>query len=472
MLGKLKHIFYKKTDNLYSPLDIKHISLFNRNRPYGKQKLICYAPFRSLRFSQSGSIIVCCYNKEYSIGKYPETSIPGAWKSNRLQTLRKHIQNNDLSLGCGLCKKNIESGNYSSTDAVNFDYHLKKNYDYPDMMEFELGNLCNLECIMCSGDLSTSIRKNREGQEPYVNVYDYKFVEQLKEFIPHLSQVSFIGGEPFLIDLYFAIWEQISTLNPGTEISVTTNGLILNPRVKETLSKGKFNIRISLESLKKERYEMIRKNGNFEKLIENINYFKAYCEKNNTYFDFKVLPMRQNREEIPEIIEYGNINHIPIKFQTVYFPPDCAIWNMEPEQLDQLSEYYKSITIETKNDIQKLNKRRFEELITQIDYFYSAALKNKEKRNILKSKDNTELQKILFDNIADYITKTNTGSTDAVSKIKHIIQNLSVIFNKINDKQLKTALINLIELPTDMFVAEIEISSPEKLKERLLQASK
>ena len=111
---------------------------------------------------------------------------------------------------------------------------------------FELSNICNLECVMCNGDYSSLIRKNREKRDELAIPYDEKFLLQLEEYIPFLEEVKFYGGEPFLIELYYGIWEKIIRLNPAVRISVQTNATVLNRRVNEVLSKTNFHINVSL----------------------------------------------------------------------------------------------------------------------------------------------------------------------------------------------------------------------------------
>jgi MoaA/NifB/PqqE/SkfB family radical SAM enzyme len=76
------------------------------------------------------------------------------------------------------------------------------------MMELEIENTCNLECVMCIGELSSAIRKNRDKLPPIKSPYNEAFVEQLEEFIPHLKELRFNGGEPFLINSVFRIFEK------------------------------------------------------------------------------------------------------------------------------------------------------------------------------------------------------------------------------------------------------------------------
>jgi MoaA/NifB/PqqE/SkfB family radical SAM enzyme len=90
-----------------------------------------------------------------------------------------------------------------------FRNKLTGHINYPRVMEFELSNECNLECVMCNGYFSSSIRKNREKLPASVSPYNDQFVDELDQFIPHLTDAKFLGGEPFMIDIYLKIWERI-----------------------------------------------------------------------------------------------------------------------------------------------------------------------------------------------------------------------------------------------------------------------
>src|SRR5690606_6216470 len=111
---------------------------------------------------------------------------------------------NNFNHRCSVCKTNVENGNHVSVLSKLYDYNYEVQ-EYPAVMEFELSNKCNLECVMCKGELSSTIRKQRDKLPPLNTPYDSTFVEQLKEFIPHLKEAKFLGGEPFLIDIYYEI---------------------------------------------------------------------------------------------------------------------------------------------------------------------------------------------------------------------------------------------------------------------------
>ncbi|MCO5260555.1 MAG: SPASM domain-containing protein [Crocinitomicaceae bacterium] len=174
-----------------------------------KKTSACEAPIRSLRFNHSGNVLACCFNRGYVFGKFPEQSINEIWFGDKKNKLTKALFKNDFSLGCLNCEYYVKD-NRKSSGAFQYDYlkEQKQYKNYPTMFDFELGSSCNFECIMCSGEYSSAIRKNRENKKPYYSPYEEfsgQFIEQLVPFIPHLTEMRFLGGEPFLMNIYYKI---------------------------------------------------------------------------------------------------------------------------------------------------------------------------------------------------------------------------------------------------------------------------
>jgi len=152
------------------------------------------------------------------------------WTGSKIKEMREAIDRFDFSKGCVGCFKQIVTGNYQNTLLATFDDkdHSYQNTVLPKIMEFEMSSLCNYECIMCGGKWSSSIRKNREKLPPLISPYTDKFVDELIPFIPGLTHVRFLGGEPFATPLYYKIWDALYKHNPTVNIHITTNGSIFN----------------------------------------------------------------------------------------------------------------------------------------------------------------------------------------------------------------------------------------------------
>ena len=174
----------------FNPIDRDLYDQFNRFRPGGKKRIFCYLPYNSLTFSFGGQVFVCSYNRDVLLGKYPENSIDEIWNGVAAKKLREHMFHNDLDYGCGHCKYFFDKGKFSNLRPLVFDkYHKNTDAIFPQVFEFELSNECNLECQMCHGEVSSSIRKNRDKLPPLPMYYDDAFVEQLEKYIPTLKEI-------------------------------------------------------------------------------------------------------------------------------------------------------------------------------------------------------------------------------------------------------------------------------------------
>lgn len=317
------------------------VEQYNQARHTAYKQNLCNAPFNNMYFNVLGQVGPCWLS--YLGGDtWPEKSIHQIWFGERFNALRNQIKQSDLTGQCITCKNNIEAGNYVSALSVAYDVVPVKKY--PAMMEFELNNTCNLECVMCKGELSSSIRKNRDKLPAIKSPYNPHFVEQLKEFIPHLTEARFNGGEPFLITIYYSIWEEILRLNPACKITIATNGSVLNYKVKDILERGNFLINLSLDGITQESYETIRVNGHFGRVMENLHWFAEYCQRKQTILCLMVNPMRQNWHEMPQFVRLCNRLHIPVWFNTVDYPSDQSLshWNFH-----NLQKAYEALSKET-----------------------------------------------------------------------------------------------------------------------------
>ena len=280
-----------------------------------------------MNFEQSGRVTTCCMNRDHALGSYPENSISDMWNGDSMVALRSELENNSLKLGCDECAfkltNEIFDGVYiSNFDAFVFDEHGQETdptrlRSMPTVFEFELDNTCNLECIMCGGQWSSAIRKNREKLPRLHTPYDEGFVEQLRTFIPHLRRCNFLGGEPFLIQIYYSIWKVIEELNPKMKVFITSNGTTLPSRAREIINNlANLKVILSIDSLQKKTYESIRLNADFDKVMENMDYLVSI----NRLESLTVCPMIQNRFEIPDILRYCQDRNIAVNLNTVYTP--------------------------------------------------------------------------------------------------------------------------------------------------------
>ncbi len=327
---------------------------YNRSRAGTDKSLPCHAPTLNMNFEQNGNVRACCYNAHHILGKWPEQSILEIWQGASANELREYIRKNDFGGGCEICGKMIEAGNYQGVRARYYDEFavtpfnspvqflkgkLNPGAQFPKVMEFELSNQCNLECVMCNGYFSSSIRKNREKLPAIHSPYNEEFVNQLEPFIPHLTDAKFLGGEPFMIDIYLLIWERMLKINPNIRIHITTNGTFLNNRIKALLEGLRAGIILSMDSIEKETYQQIRVNGNYEKVMENLEYFVDYTRRKKTFISMAACPIIYNWKELPKMLDFCIEKNIALFFNAVFYPVELSLREQPVELLKEIIAY-------------------------------------------------------------------------------------------------------------------------------------
>ncbi len=382
LLGAVKKIFANTANRAESLNSNPIFSEYNATRLHVNRKGFCHAPSVNMLFSQSGKVYACCHNQEFSIGSYPKESVSEIWNSDKAIQFRKTMKDFDLSQGCGICHADLQTKDFNEIRASQFD-RIPRHKSYPTMMEFLVSNTCNLECIMCKGEFSSLIRKNREKLPPITTPYDEKFITQLKEFIPYLHETRFSGsGEAFSIEMNYRIWDMIIELNPKCVIMVQTNGTYLNARIKDYLERGNFQIGVSLDSLKKETYEEIRLNSNLEKVMEHIDYFHEYSAKRKVKFSIALCVMRQNWHELPAFINYANSLNATATFHKVWNPVEYSLSSLGSEELNRIYTYLSGFKFDTLNSLQEQNVAHYSYIVKSVkEWLKESLIREKEVEN-------------------------------------------------------------------------------------------
>ena len=349
--------------------------------PQTDKSILCHAPFVSLNFDQSGDVTACCYNRYFVLGTYPAQTVQEIWTSDNARALREAFLHAEEAPGCDLCFHQLKNYNFAGTIMRNFDEHARDdaylpgpNPIAPRVLEFEISNQCNLECIMCSGHWSSSIRAHRDKLPPLRSPYDRTFVDQIEAFLPEVTTAKFLGGEPFLIKRYYEIWERINRVNPDMELVITTNATILPRRAKELLEKLRANIVVSLDGITAATFEAIRKNACFEDVMANLEYLIAYTQRCGTSLTVAVCPMTHNRRELPTLLEFCAERELYVNFNTLLKPPELSLGGMCAEELAETIENLASVRPAGGAPHLQANQQKWDGLVSELRSWYAEKL--------------------------------------------------------------------------------------------------
>lgn len=437
-----------------------------RNKPNATH--ICHAPFSNMYFNVHGDCAPC-WLTFIEPDSYPKKSIREIWFGEKYQSLRKNLLAYNLTDKCNVCLKNLQGGNFTSVLARAYD--VNEPADYPSMLELELNNTCNLECVMCIGELSSSIRKNREKLPPIRSPYDEAFVEQLEEFIPHLNELRFNGGEPFLIGIVFKIFEKVEKLNPKLKITIATNGTVLNYKVKEWLNKLNIHINLSIDSLTPDIYETIRVNAHFDRLMEHFQFYHQYCKENKRTLCIMVNPMRNNWHEMPEFIRFVNKYNVNIWFNTIHRPVEWSIWALPAAELEKIYTTLSNAVFskeERNASLAAYNIGIYKNLVeVQFKNWWKEAQEREESGEAAPEQlTEVEAEKVLLKKLSDYIyLHFNEGEEQKKYRVQQITDKLKTIEKGLTEKNGNLRFYtSILSSPADVLYNRLQGSSPEQLQ--------
>lgn len=363
------------------------IESYYQDKKYNR-KLSCLAPISNINLSSDGNIGLCNVNSEYIFGKWPDTSLKDAWFSEKRKTAAKNVFNDKLDQSC--CCHTFFNKTYNigavPMDGYDNAYDLYDDiedvdHNYPVNIRFQLGIVCNMQCIMC-GEHASSLHRKTKNLPVFVSPFEKhadKFLDEFDEFIPHLKKIIFTGGESFLQPVYYKLFDRLIKQDFKGRIYVFSNGSIFNERIEGILNHFKNNIQInlSIDSFNKEIYQKIRVSGNYDKMFENLFKFKnSPCD-----LRLSVTAMKQNAYDMVETLKFCDKHSIkagiyPVFTNHSFYEGDkissTAIFDWEIEKIKQLNTFYRIFTENyytssfVENKISQENKKYFFRYIKDI----------------------------------------------------------------------------------------------------------
>ncbi|MEZ5320796.1 MAG: radical SAM protein [Microthrixaceae bacterium] len=269
--------------------------------PQSSDTTACTAPFTALYLRPDGRVAACCggWHVLGTVTGPTRQSLREIWRGGPAAQLRDALAAGDFGLGCWECGALARSGRRSESLAASFDrFAPDVPSSMPTVIDFAMSNRCNLECVMCNGGLSSSIRSHREHREPLRGAYDDRFFEELGEFLPHLRLASFKGGEPFLAPENRRVWNTLLENDLRPEISVTTNGTVWSREIGTLVERLGMNVIMSVDAIDPSVLRRIRVNIDPERFWRNVERFQRSTTVAGTRLDLHFCLMSVNWAEL------------------------------------------------------------------------------------------------------------------------------------------------------------------------------
>lgn len=308
---------------------------FNRKDflPFDEQTNLkfCPIPFFQLSFFAGGNIAPCCQIDDYHLGDIQRDSILKAWNGPEIQALRKEFLTGKVKT-CAEKQKELRCHLLYERflPFLELSEHCHK---MPQRLELRLNSKCNLRCKMCS---------NWKGESGiYQDYFDEKQFPQ--EVLKDIKEITLLGGEPFIQSSTFELIQKVQAITPECLWLFTTNLNYDFATIESYLKRIRIScIQMSLDSLVKENYQEIRRQGNFELALKNIDHFIAFRQeyetiRNETFrLQASFCIQKDNYKEIESFIDFCRKKRINPHFQFAYLPHEVSLLSLPREEQEHI----------------------------------------------------------------------------------------------------------------------------------------
>ena len=278
----------------------------------------CSKPFTYLEIgypNSNGEILchACCPNQlPKSVGDLSTDTVEKVWNSQEYIDIRKSILDGSFKY-CNesqcpeiqtnsLPDKNLISDK-RLINIINNETVLLE--DGPEVLNLSYDQTCNLACPSCRTDFITS--NDKASQE----VLDNIGFEVIKTTSKNVKRVLFCSsGDPFSSKHFKMLLKNLNfKLNPDLRIQIVTNGVLFTESMwKElhSIHKKIDLVCVSIDATKKETYGVVRKGGDWDKLLANLIFIKKLRKTGFIPFlKFDFVVQDHNFKEMPDFVELG-----------------------------------------------------------------------------------------------------------------------------------------------------------------------
>lgn len=171
-------------------------------------------------------------------------------------------------------------------------------------MRLSVTDMCNFRCQYC-------MPENYDTPTHKLSLADIKLIASNLNKLG-ITKVKLTGGEPLVRNDISEIVSILKNECNIEEVTLTTNGVLLDQHLDNLIAAGLDAITISIDTVDKDRFNNLVRRDQFERVIANI---KLASQSSIANIKLNVVPLQSfGDQNIIELIEFANQNHLPIRF--------------------------------------------------------------------------------------------------------------------------------------------------------------
>jgi cyclic pyranopterin phosphate synthase len=199
-------------------------------------------------------------------------------------------------------------------DNTNLGLKSSRKIDY---LRISVTDRCNLRCNYC-------IPKEGVYLEPQDQILTFEEIIRLVKILASfgLRRVRLTGGEPLVRKGVIKLIEQLNNIDGIDELCLTTNGMLLANYAEALKQAGISRVNISLDTLRKPRFELISRSFGFSQVMQAIDKVR---EVGFSSLGLNVVVMKGvNDDEIVDFVNFAKNKGLILKF--IEFMKVTPLW--------------------------------------------------------------------------------------------------------------------------------------------------
>jgi cyclic pyranopterin phosphate synthase len=181
---------------------------------------------------------------------------------------------------------------------------------------------CNFRCTYCMPfDEYTWIERNQ--------VLSFEEIERVARLFVDfgIQKLRLTGGEPLVRKDLDQLIARLSRIEGLADISLTTNGALLDEQAAKLYAAGLRRINVSIDSLRPDRFLALTKRGNLDDVLKGL-----FAAKKAGFSPIKinaVIIRGTNDDEIIDLVEFARQNSFEMRFIEYMDVGNVNAWSLE-----------------------------------------------------------------------------------------------------------------------------------------------
>lgn len=264
------------------------------------KKYFCYEIYKNLAVWSNGGKIKynpCSFYSGY-IGESSTVDIKNSWNSAGREELKKHVEEDIPIPGCKSCYAAEEHGLISrrlASKTLYEEYHKDTNIelDSPQGLDYSVGNLCNLKCVICGPQSSSAWIPDYQKIYPTKSVKEFKYQKFNQIEISDVNLLRNIkslhvhgGGEPLMSNSHINLLNAIKLTKGLGDVRVfyNTNGTV--QASEELINLWKecklIELYFSIDDVGP-RFDYQRTGTTWDRMLDNIAWYSEQMPHNHMF---------------------------------------------------------------------------------------------------------------------------------------------------------------------------------------------